>query len=769
MHKWIKCLAIVFIIFIVVLIGIYGFFSIYFTPQRLKVLVVPRLTAALGRKVEIREIRFNLFKGVEVKEFSIKEATGFPIEQFISCEKLILRYRFWPLLKKRIEIGKLVLERPHVEIIKNIQGRFNFEDIVSQFKKEKPSPLSEKSQKPEIGLSLFISEVKVKDGTAVFRDLKQATSITLKKTNFVARDISFTHSFPVELSCFFNGISANVVGKLNLADFKTDVEVKVFASDLSSLLPILPPGKLNDLRGKAGLKVDLKTEGMINNVQAKGTLEAKNVSFISQKRDYENLNIDSKFDLFWDGSQQKVVLNKVHSLLNGFSLDTAGFVGKKEMELKFDIPLQSLKPLIKLTTETETIKVKKGQISANLAVQGNPYQLTNLELNGDVSLQDVFLKLKDMPSISSVNGKLSFQKQDAVFVTPLSGKIGNTYFKLNGKVKRFFDRPMFALNAEFNKLKLEEWLALKLSPTSEPPNSNNPKTKTKVQNREPAPLNLPFVASGQIRIYDLCYKKIIVPKFTTGYSFKDNILVLKPIYGQFQKGGTIKGKIKLDLSKRGFIYDLDLNLDKIDINNLTQSFLSPSVGEMRGKGSLVTKIKGKGITPISLEKYLNGWINVSFANGELRGNPILQKVAEFLDIKALTNPKFKEFKSNLEVENGKINIKGKMKEKDYGFFLQGSSTVTGKLDLQSDVTLNANLVKNSKAKQVFKIVPRNEEGYYLVPLLIKGKFNAPKIALNTKAIGEKVKEEAQKNLEKVLQKQIEKTPIKDLPFFKRRQ
>ena len=242
MHKWIKCLAIVFIIFIVVLIGIYGFFSIYFTPQRLKVLVVPRLTAALGREVEIREIRFNLFKGVEVKEFSIKEAPGFPIEQFISCEKLILRYRFWPLLKKRIEIGKLVLERPHVEIIKNIQGRFNFEDIVSQFEKEKPSPLSEKSQKPEIGLSLFISEVKVKDGTAVFRDLKQATSITLKKTDFIARDISFTHSFPVELSCFFNGISVNVVGKLNLADFKTNVEVKAFASDLSSLLPIYLPG-----------------------------------------------------------------------------------------------------------------------------------------------------------------------------------------------------------------------------------------------------------------------------------------------------------------------------------------------------------------------------------------------------------------------------------------------------------------------------------------------------------------------------------------------
>jgi len=767
MQKWIKYLAIVFIIFIVVLIGIYGFFSIYFTPQRLKALVVPRLTAALGREVEIKEIRFNLFKGLEVKEFSVKESTDFPIKQFISCEKLILRYRFWPLLKKRIEIGKLVLERPHVEIIKNIQGRFNFEDIVSKFKKKKPSPLSERSQKPEIGVCLFISEVKVKDGTAVFRDLKQATSITLKKTDFIARDISFTHSFPIELNCFFNGISANVVGKLNLADFKTDVEVKAFASDLSSLLPVLPPGKLNDLKGKAGLKVDLKTEG-IGIAQAKGALEAKNVSFISQKRAYENLNMMSKFDFLWDGSQQKVTLNKVHSLLNGFSLNTAGFIGKKEMELKFDIPLQSLKPLIKLTTETEIIKVKKGQISANLAVQGNPYQLTSLELNGDVSLQDVSLKLKDMPSISSVKGKLSFQKQDAVFVTPLSGKIGNTYFKLNGKVKQFFDKPIVTLNAEFNKLKLEEWLALSSSQVLAPANFNKLKPKTKRQNEEPAPLNLPFVASGQIRIYDLSYKKIIVSKFTTTYNFKDNILVLKPIYGQFQKGGTIKGKTKLDLSKRGFIYDLDLNLDKIDINNFTQSLLSPSVGELRGKGSLITKIKGKGITTPSLEKYLNGWINASFANGELRGNPILQKVAEFLDIKALINPKFKEFKSNLKVENGKINIKGKMKERDYGFFLQGSSTVTGKLDLQSDITLNANLVQNSKAKQIFKIVPRNEEGYYFVPLLIKGKFNAPKIALNTKAIGKRVKEEAQKKLEKVLEKQIEKTPLKDLPFFKRR-
>ena len=80
MQKWIKRLAIVVIVFIVILVGIYIFFSIFFTPQRLKALVVPRLTAALGREVEIKEIRFNLFKGLEVKEFSVKEATGFPIE-----------------------------------------------------------------------------------------------------------------------------------------------------------------------------------------------------------------------------------------------------------------------------------------------------------------------------------------------------------------------------------------------------------------------------------------------------------------------------------------------------------------------------------------------------------------------------------------------------------------------------------------------------------------------------------------------------------------
>ena len=179
MQKWIKRLTIVFVVFIVILVGIYIFFSIYFTPQRLKALVVPRLTAALGREVEIKEIRFNLFKGLEVKEFSVKEATGFPIEQFISCEKLILRYRFWPLFRKKIEIGKLILESPQIEIIKNIQGRFNFEDIVSQFKKKKalaPSP-SKKDEKAGMAFALFISEVKVKDGTAVFRDLKQATSI----------------------------------------------------------------------------------------------------------------------------------------------------------------------------------------------------------------------------------------------------------------------------------------------------------------------------------------------------------------------------------------------------------------------------------------------------------------------------------------------------------------------------------------------------------------------------------------------------------------
>jgi hypothetical protein len=158
---------------------------------------------------------------------------------------------------------------------------------------------------------------------------------------------------------------------------------------------------------------------------------------------------------------------------------------------------------------------------------------------------------------------------------------------------------------------------------------------------------------------------------------------------------------------------------------------------------------------------------MSLTNGEFIGNPVLQEVAKFLDITALTNPKFKEFKSNLKIKNGKMDINGKIHEKDYGLSLKGNFTVTGKLELQSDVVLSPKLVKDSRAKQIFKIVPRNKDGYYFVPLFIKGEFNAPKIVLNTKAIGERVKEEAQEKLEKVLEKHIEKTPLKGL-FFKKR-
>ena len=75
----------------------------------------------IGRKLTIEEIGVGVFPsiGVRLKAVTLSDDPAFSDEPFVVCENVSINVKLGPLLKKKVEIKRLVLERPVVRIIKD--------------------------------------------------------------------------------------------------------------------------------------------------------------------------------------------------------------------------------------------------------------------------------------------------------------------------------------------------------------------------------------------------------------------------------------------------------------------------------------------------------------------------------------------------------------------------------------------------------------------------------------------------------------------------
>src|SRR6267154_157985 len=87
-----------------------------------------QLEKRLGRQVVLGKMGLRLFPpAFDVENTTIAEdprfASGRP---FATADKLAVSVKFWPLLRKQLEVNSLELVHPHIELVRNAQGVWNF-------------------------------------------------------------------------------------------------------------------------------------------------------------------------------------------------------------------------------------------------------------------------------------------------------------------------------------------------------------------------------------------------------------------------------------------------------------------------------------------------------------------------------------------------------------------------------------------------------------------------------------------------------------------
>jgi AsmA protein len=208
--------------------------------NRVKDLVVPRISSALGRDVAVRDAKLQVFPNprVALAGTTIAGRAGEPA--MVDLESLDVELALWPLvtsLGKDVRVQGFTLVRPQINLVRGRDGKWNYEGLGQAG--EKPAstpPAAEGGPGPRV----FVEKARIQDGALRIVDRSQG------------RDDAAVALTRIDLEAE-GGLGDRVAAKLTaaLADPEKNVELEVASPKIPENVG---PTVLPELTGRLALK-----------------------------------------------------------------------------------------------------------------------------------------------------------------------------------------------------------------------------------------------------------------------------------------------------------------------------------------------------------------------------------------------------------------------------------------------------------------------------------------------------------------------------------
>jgi len=171
-------------------------------PNTFRDEIASQVEEKTGRKLMIEgDIKLSVFPwiGLELGQVALGNAPGFGPEPFARLEGAEIRVKLLPLLSKRLEVKRIVLDGLRLSLAKDTRGRTNWQDLT---RKEKPAQKkSEESPKEPALTELVIGGLTVKDGVLLWEDRQAGKSVRVEHLNINLDQFRFGE--PVDLDLGF--------------------------------------------------------------------------------------------------------------------------------------------------------------------------------------------------------------------------------------------------------------------------------------------------------------------------------------------------------------------------------------------------------------------------------------------------------------------------------------------------------------------------------------------------------------------------------------
>ena len=189
--------------------------------NRYKPEIQAKLGTALGRNVQIGNIKLSIFSGgVVVDDVAISDDPAFSNSQFLAAKELTVGVHLIPLIfSKQLEVESITIKDPQVTLLRNKAGVWNYSSMgggASKTEAKAPSSPSSASS----ANSLSVGKIEITNGKISVGNVgSRAKPLVYQDVNLTVTDLSYTSQFPFKLSAKDPGNGAlKVEGKAGPID-----------------------------------------------------------------------------------------------------------------------------------------------------------------------------------------------------------------------------------------------------------------------------------------------------------------------------------------------------------------------------------------------------------------------------------------------------------------------------------------------------------------------------------------------------------------------
>ena len=773
MKKLKKIILILFIIFLFVFVGGTIALRIAFPPAKVKAMLIARMSETLHRQVEIESISVGL-RGLRVKGFKVSQKPSFDKGTFVQAVQFLIRPKLLPLLKKQISISEVTLISPKINIIRKVDGSFNFSDLmvkkVTEAKREEKAEKKEKGPpakvKP-IAFSFLVSKVSISGGEVKFVDrTPQKLSADLKNINLSVYGISLVSPFFVEVS--FDVVKEKLEGSLA---FKGSVDIREESIKIKKALATI---------AGAGIGATGSVEKFMEPERLSFAINIKSEDFALEKLSQtfpfpKDFKISGEPDINADvsGNLKRIKINgnigirKVEALFKDSFHKPSGIDGGMVIDIVLEdnniLKLNSISIAlgeIKASASGKVVGLKEER-RLNLKLSLEKFDMKSLQelvpLVKDYGLGGMVAgetKISGVPKSLNISGNIGVKNVESI-QKEMNAKLDRSDLKYSGNILNF-KKPNVDFNLDVGTVEVKVAEEAKKPKEGKEPKEGKPAAKKAKQEppavkEKPSPkIGIPpdAVVSGKIKLKKLTFQNYQISDCSAKLDIAKAKLNLK-LLSLSAYDGSMKGSLSADLrntSLEKLKFNLDSDVKNIDMHKVIQSTGKKLKGQFYAVASGNLKLSGRGK---DFSK-LNGSGLVEIKDVKIKGIKILDRIASAAKIPELKETNFKSANGKLTIEKGKVyltDVKTEGGDKLDAYCSGNADLVKKRQDIKGDIKFAKEYSGGDFAKYA-----GDAEGRVTVPFKIAGTFEDPNVNLDWGKLTKKAAEKAGKD---ILKKGIE--------------
>lgn len=181
-----------------------------------------------GRVIAIERLRFNLFNGkLRIRDIRMMETDD--TTAFASIGEYRMQIKLWPLLRNRVVIRRIGIDRPDLNIYQN-GPHFNFDDLLQRFAAD--STAAEIAAEPSEPWEVGIDDIEITGGHVFYKDMQIGATWGFENLDVSVPGIYFRDK--TDVGVLFNFAQGGSLGlKLNYDMDNADYDLKIDLRELA--------------------------------------------------------------------------------------------------------------------------------------------------------------------------------------------------------------------------------------------------------------------------------------------------------------------------------------------------------------------------------------------------------------------------------------------------------------------------------------------------------------------------------------------------------